>query len=90
MSRTESNQIWKSERGNVDEVPECREDLSEPQYAFLFLEVGRELDKLARDSERAERQSEIGEDTVEFELAPPPSSDIAINEPSATGDSNPP
>jgi hypothetical protein len=37
MSRT-SRTIWKNARSNVEGLPDCPGDLSEPQYASLLFE----------------------------------------------------
>ncbi|KAG8951208.1 hypothetical protein FRC04_006690 [Tulasnella sp. 424] len=35
-----SKSIWKRARANIEGLPDCPEDLSEPQYASLMFEVG--------------------------------------------------
>lgn len=37
MSRT-SMTVWKQARSNLEGLPECPDDLSEPQYANLLFE----------------------------------------------------
>jgi hypothetical protein len=38
MSRITSNHIWKASRANIDGLPACPSDLSEPQYARLVFD----------------------------------------------------
>ncbi|KAG8982297.1 hypothetical protein FRB90_006889 [Tulasnella sp. 427] len=48
----DSKAIWKRSRANVPDLPDCPEDLSEPQYASLMFEVGCQVcDKGTRKTE---------------------------------------
>ncbi|KAG8957800.1 hypothetical protein FRC00_003503 [Tulasnella sp. 408] len=39
----ESKPIWRRARANITDLPDCPEDLSEPQYASLMFEVGCQI-----------------------------------------------